>query len=147
MVLLYFFLYLVVVLVINYVVARKFEDIAIQKGYKESATSFHMCLWLGIIGCLYVIALPDKSTKKETPEETIETPKIEEPQEKSIYKNTAFYKCDQITVGENETEGRCVICQSYSHHLRNSKIKNSLGKRDINICERCVQLFKDNCEK
>ena len=48
-----------IALFINYVVAKKFEEIAFQKGYDESIHSFDMCFWLGIVGCLYVIALPN----------------------------------------------------------------------------------------
>ena len=54
---------LVVALIIGSVVASKFEAIAIQKGYDSSIHSWAMCFWLGIVGCLYVIALPDKSAK------------------------------------------------------------------------------------
>ena len=48
---------------INAVVASKFEDIAFQKGYDSSIHSWAMCFWLGIVGYLYVIALPDKSVQ------------------------------------------------------------------------------------
>lgn len=50
---------IVVVLFINYIVAKKFEKIAFQKGYDDSIHSFAMCFWLGLIGYLYVIALPN----------------------------------------------------------------------------------------
>ena len=30
-----------------------------MKGYGTEIHSFAMCFWLGVIGCLYVIALPD----------------------------------------------------------------------------------------
>lgn len=32
---------------------------AIQKGYGDDAHAWALCFWLGIIGGLYVIALPD----------------------------------------------------------------------------------------
>lgn len=50
---------IVICLLINYFVAKKFEAIAFQKGYDSSISSFAMCFWLGIIGYLYVIALPN----------------------------------------------------------------------------------------
>ena len=53
---------IIVFLIIQYVVAKKFEKIAFQKGYDEEIHSFAMCFWLGIIGMLYVIALPDKTS-------------------------------------------------------------------------------------
>ena len=49
----------VFVFFISYLVARKFEEIAFQKGYDTTIHSFAMCFWLGIVGYLYVIALPD----------------------------------------------------------------------------------------
>ena len=48
-----------VALFINYVVAKKFEEIAFKKGHDNSIHSFAMCFWLGIVGYLYVIALPN----------------------------------------------------------------------------------------
>ena len=48
-----------IVLLVNYIVAKKFEEIAFQKGYDSTIHSFAMCFWLSIIGYLYVIALPD----------------------------------------------------------------------------------------
>ena len=53
------FIPIAIALIINCVVAKKFEEIAFQKGYDESIHSFAMCFWLGIVGYLYVIALPN----------------------------------------------------------------------------------------
>ena len=47
-----------------YLIAKKFEKIAFQKGYDRSIHSFAMCFWLGMIGYLYVIALPDLTQQK-----------------------------------------------------------------------------------
>lgn len=44
---------------ILYKVARFFERIAFMKGYDEDIHAFAMCFWLGIIGYIYVAALPD----------------------------------------------------------------------------------------
>lgn len=50
----------VVYFVIQIFVAKKFEQIAIDKGYTpENEHPFAMCFWLGIIGMIYVLALPD----------------------------------------------------------------------------------------
>ena len=43
---------------VNYIVSKKFEEIAIRKGHYNSH-SFAMCFWLNTIGYLYVIALPN----------------------------------------------------------------------------------------
>ena len=42
-----------------YKIARFFEGIAFMKGYTEEIHAFAMCFWLGIIGYIYVTALPD----------------------------------------------------------------------------------------
>ena len=49
------------VIVINYIVAKKFEKIVFDKGYGKELKAFHMCFWLGLVGYLYVIALPNKN--------------------------------------------------------------------------------------
>ena len=54
-----YLLIIVAAVLIQYFVAKKFEAIAFLKGYDESIHSFAMCFWLGFIGYLYVIALPD----------------------------------------------------------------------------------------
>ena len=56
---------LAVILVINYIVGKKFEEIAVDKGYSVDQTHpFAMCFWLGIIGMIYVLALPNKKAIK-----------------------------------------------------------------------------------
>ena len=48
------------------IIARKFEHIATLKGHKpEQAHAFAMVLLLGIIGMIYVLALPDFSRDKQ----------------------------------------------------------------------------------
>ena len=44
---------------LNYIIAKKFELIAFAKGQTRAAHAFEMCFWLGIVGYLYVIALPN----------------------------------------------------------------------------------------
>ena len=57
---------IILYLVIAYIVAKKFEQIAIEKGY-PNVHAFAMCFWLGIVGYLYVIALPNKKQLSPTP--------------------------------------------------------------------------------
>ena len=55
------FIYIMVVIVyfiIDYYIAKCFAEAADAKGYHKSKY-FWICLWLGIIGYLLVIALPD----------------------------------------------------------------------------------------
>ena len=46
-------------IVINCIVSKKFEKIAFQKGHTTAVHAFAMCFWLGAVGYLYVLALPD----------------------------------------------------------------------------------------
>ena len=48
------------ILAVPILIAKKFELIAHYKGYHD-VHAFAMCFWLGIIGYLYVIALPNKN--------------------------------------------------------------------------------------
>ena len=50
---------LVILIIVNYMIARKFEQIVFAKGYGKELHSFAICFFLGIIGYLYVIALPN----------------------------------------------------------------------------------------
>ncbi len=52
-------------MLISYVVAHKFERIAKIKGYGRETNAFLMCFFFGIIGCMYVIALPDLKLRKQ----------------------------------------------------------------------------------
>ena len=48
-------------IIIDYIVAKKFKQIAFDKGHDaDKLHVFAMCFWLSIIGYLYVIALPNK---------------------------------------------------------------------------------------
>ena len=71
------FSYLAFMFYVLYIVAKKFEKITIQKGYSiEETHSFAMVFWLGILGMLYVIALPNKNVyatqQKTTPYEIVQ---------------------------------------------------------------------------
>ena len=46
------------------IICKQFEKIAIQKGHGKEAHSFAMCFWFGIIGTIYVLALPDRNSQK-----------------------------------------------------------------------------------
>lgn len=39
------------------------------------------------------------------------------------------------------------MCQETKDTLKVCKVKNSIGTREIAICENCVQLFNDNCSR
>lgn len=63
-----YFVILAAIIFLNYTIAKKFEKIVFDKGYGKELKAFHMCFWLGLVGYLYVIALPNKNAgiAKET---------------------------------------------------------------------------------
>lgn len=61
----YILLVIVIYLIIGFVIGRMMENVAADKGYGTEAHAFAMCFWLGIIGCIYVAALPDKIQQKQ----------------------------------------------------------------------------------
>ncbi len=52
-------------ILINFLIANEFDSIAKQKGHFNQKY-FWYCFFLGIIGCLMVIALPNISSKAKT---------------------------------------------------------------------------------
>lgn len=62
------FVVLVVYLVINGITAYYMKNVAYAKGYDDNAHAFAMCFWLGIVGLLYVVALPDLVQRKNQEE-------------------------------------------------------------------------------
>ena len=72
------FIILIICLIINYIIAKKFERIAFDKGYDESIHSCAMCFWLGVVGYLYVIALPDLNLHNNVNENLYDIDNIED---------------------------------------------------------------------
>lgn len=52
-------IFLALVIYLDYYIAKQFESVAKNKGYTERKY-FHLCFWLGLVGYLLVIALPDR---------------------------------------------------------------------------------------
>lgn len=50
----------IILLALNFIIAREFRRIAEDKGHK-GRRYFHFCFWLGFVGMLMVIALPDRA--------------------------------------------------------------------------------------
>ena len=55
---------LLAVLILQYFIARQFEEVAAEKGYYDSKY-FHFCFWLSFVGYLLVIALPDRKNNHQ----------------------------------------------------------------------------------
>lgn len=50
----------IILLALNFIIAREFRRIAEDKGH-NGRRYFHFCFWLGLVGMLMVIALPDRA--------------------------------------------------------------------------------------
>ena len=58
-------LILMVLLVIQAIGALLMRNAAVAKGYGDEVHAWAACFWLGILGYLYVIALPDKVAQSQ----------------------------------------------------------------------------------
>ena len=72
----------IVLVLVNYNMAQNMQSIVEKKGYTDVRV-VAMCFWLGIIGYLYVIALPDLELRKalnavKTADTTEAQPEIDE---------------------------------------------------------------------
>lgn len=64
----YVLLFFVIYFLLNLIVANFFQNIAALKGYGQEVHSFGMVFFFGIIGCIYVAALPDKVRQEQNQE-------------------------------------------------------------------------------
>jgi len=87
------FLIIVVFLCIQALLANFMKEVAYAKGYDDNAHAFAMCFWLGIYGCLYVIALPDLKAQKAQ-EEIAEVLKIA--YGKELHANKEQFEAQQL---------------------------------------------------
>lgn len=60
-----YFLILVIAFILKYFIAGWFFEAAEMKGYHDRKY-FHICFWLGSVGYLLVIALPDRGNGKQS---------------------------------------------------------------------------------
>ena len=111
------FLYLlgiVIALVIDYVIARKFADIAEMKGH-EGSTYFWFTFIFGVVGMLMVVALPNVTAikvKNTSPEDT--STQFTNTQFTNILKNAANTQKEAVKrcpyCGDVVKLGRCEMC-------------------------------------
>lgn len=124
-----------IMLLIDYVIARKFEKIAFDKGYDESIHSFAMCFLLGIIGYLYVIALPQQP-KNESRSEASAIKNLSPPIEES-----SQYECDGFSVTGKQSSGYCLTCGKRHGALRCCQIRTGVDVREAFLCDECIKIF------
>ncbi len=78
---------------------------------------------------------------------------MEEPMTGSVIKkeinlsDESRYICEQIDILDKNSSGLCVMCRKNKDILKQCKIKNNIGTREIAICEDCIQLFNKNSSK
>ena len=105
------FLYLlgiVIALMIDYYIAKKFSDIAEMKGH-EGNTYFWFTFIFGLIGMLMVIALPNTEaiTIKNLPDKQV-PPAPKNEVDAAIQRATHSWRCDNC--GEMATQSPCEHC-------------------------------------
>ena len=124
---------LVIVFIIQFFVAKQFEKIAIMKGH-PNVHAFAWCFWLGLLGCIYVAALPDISSKKMT----------------SCAKNTGGsynrYACKSIIKTDKITSGSCFACRENHSSIAFCKIEKRGGITEFPVCDKCFELYTQNSE-
>lgn len=50
--------------IINLILAHFFKQVAYAKGFDDKCHAWALVFWLGLFGCLYVVALPDLNARK-----------------------------------------------------------------------------------
>lgn len=148
---------LLVMLVINYIISSKMQEIAVSKGHQGS-TAFHMCFWLGVVGYFYVVALPDLvqqnnqktiisllSTSEDKNSESTANLQLGTSTVEAQRETINRYICKKLVVTEQYSHGKCFMCRHSNSSLRFCQITNDIGTRNVFVCSDCIQRFKDNC--
>ena len=52
------------------------------------------------------------------------------------------YICDSFIVTEKIASGKCLICMKNAEETKHCKIKNSIGTREIAVCQDCIAMFE-----
>ena len=165
-----FLFFLVVYFVWNLIMAKTMEKIARQKGYGEEFNAFMMCFWLGMIGCLYVIALPDLKQQKQldkiiklldpqvpsTPPRqdvewkfqklTPEAPKGDGSAEaylREIGMSPEEYVCKSWAVFGEDSIGECEMCKKQQKIRKHCGIRRNNAFSDISVCSDCINVFTE----
>ena len=56
------------------------------------------------------------------------------------------YICNSFFVTEKTTSGKCMICMQNVARANYCKIKNSIGTREIPVCQDCIAMFEKHNE-
>ena len=159
---------ILVAVLINAAIAFFMESAAIQKGHGKEAHAFAMCFWLGIFGCLYVIALPDlKQQKKlnkivellsnqtlepvlhndiawEFEELSSESPKKDGSAEAYLHeigKTPEEYICNSLAIVSADENGECFVCHQKQKTTKHCRLRRNNVFSHIPICTDCINAF------
>ena len=146
---------IVLAIVVNYIIARKFEAVAEMKGYRD-IHAFALCFWLGMIGYVYVAALPTKASHAGTP---VAPPSVSNVPRTSGDRNNSVsnvskapagqynkYECKSVMPSDKTMEGRCLTCGEHGT-LTYCKVEKVSGTREIPLCDACIEKYKENAER
>ncbi len=163
-----FLLFLVVYFVWDLMMAKTMEKIARQKGYGEDFNAFMICFWLGMIGCLYVIALPDLKQREQldriielldpqvpaTPHQQdvawkLQSPTPEAPKKdgsaeaflRELGMSSEEYTCKSLAIFGEAPIGECEMCKKPQKIRKNCGIRRNNAFSDISICPDCINVF------
>ena len=70
-----YLLVLAIIIVLAYYIAKWFFEVAEEKGYHDRKY-FWICFWLGIVGYLLVVAMPDRGNGQQREIPTDELPEL-----------------------------------------------------------------------
>lgn len=51
--------------VVNGFLAKQMANVAAMKGYGQELHAWAWCFWLGVMGYIYILSLPDKVTQSQ----------------------------------------------------------------------------------
>ncbi len=122
---------IVAMLIVNWLVAKRMEEIVFLKGYGKEIHSFALCFWLGIIGYIYVLALPDL-TQRKLMEQLLAKDAPQKPQPEKPLKS------------DTPVEPRCLFCNQQAEPLTKYYARGENGEQHVYICAECLKLHKLN---
>ena len=155
--------------VMDLIAAKMMEKAARKKGYGEDFNCFWTCFWLGPIGWLYVISLPDlrqraqfdkiinlltyQSIAPPTQQDTVwtapkkwlpESPKRDGSAEEYLRmtkKTPEEYACDRLIIVKKIPVGDCSVCKRRRKKVKFCRTIKDNAPIDGFICTDCINVF------
>ena len=138
------FLGLIFLIIIQYTAAKRFEKIAFDKGYDRKAHPFGMCFWLGVIGYIYVAAMPKLTANEIQAKRNIEEQKTHKVDSDEFNKDDKVYQ-EAVQKMQKGNEYNSVKSYKEAIELFNTIPTHKNTKELAVYCERKIQeLEKQN---